>query len=214
MRMRAHIDRHVIDRDREIRAVIEIVAAQKILVGFALAAVLRHDEAGRGLQDLAGAGERTSVEFRTGDPHLARHVRRTHRTRSHVRGARSRRCNRCSGIHGGSNGGAAPGPGLGNARGVGAGFGRSAYHDGRQRRCICRKRAGRRCRRWRLRQRRFEKRRREGQGQRQGGHVLQHAATPANRAGRGKTQDSQSATASPKLRFEQAPNVLLSAGQG
>ena len=40
VRMGAHVDRHVVDGDREIGAVIEIVAAQKILVGFALAGVL------------------------------------------------------------------------------------------------------------------------------------------------------------------------------
>ncbi len=35
--VRAHVDGHVVDGDREIGAVVEIVAAQEILVGFALA---------------------------------------------------------------------------------------------------------------------------------------------------------------------------------
>ena len=43
MGMGAQIDRHVVDPDRHVGAVVEIVAAQKILVGFALSAVLRHD---------------------------------------------------------------------------------------------------------------------------------------------------------------------------
>ena len=42
----AHVDRHAVDRDGEVGAVVEVEAAQEILVGFALAAVLRDDEAG------------------------------------------------------------------------------------------------------------------------------------------------------------------------
>ena len=68
MSMGAHIDRHVVDPDRQVGAVIEIVAAQEILVGFALAAVLRHDQAGHGLQDFPGARDRTRVELLAGQP--------------------------------------------------------------------------------------------------------------------------------------------------
>ena len=50
VRMRAHVDRHVVDEDRQIGAVVEIVAAEEILVGFALAAVLRDDQPGHGFQ--------------------------------------------------------------------------------------------------------------------------------------------------------------------
>jgi hypothetical protein len=47
-----HVDRHVDDRDRQIGAVVEIVAAQEILVGFALARVLRDDQTRRSLPSL------------------------------------------------------------------------------------------------------------------------------------------------------------------
>ena len=54
VRVRAHVDRHVVDVDREIGAVVEIVAAQEILVGFALAGVLRDDQAGHGFEHSPG----------------------------------------------------------------------------------------------------------------------------------------------------------------
>jgi hypothetical protein len=41
-----HVDRHVVDRDSQIRAVVEIEAAQEILVGLAVAAVLGDDQPG------------------------------------------------------------------------------------------------------------------------------------------------------------------------
>ena len=75
MGMGAHIDRHVVDPDRHVGAVIEIVAAQKILVGFALAAVLGHDQAGHRFQYFPRTRHRTRVEFFAGHRHLARHVR-------------------------------------------------------------------------------------------------------------------------------------------
>lgn len=40
----AHVGRHIINIDREIRAMIEIIAAQEVLVRFALAGMLRHNE--------------------------------------------------------------------------------------------------------------------------------------------------------------------------
>src|SRR3954467_1711407 len=45
MRMSAHVDRHVVDGKRQIGAVVEIIAAQEILVSFALARMLRDDQA-------------------------------------------------------------------------------------------------------------------------------------------------------------------------
>ena len=87
MGMGAHIDRHVVDPDRHVGAVIEIIAAQKILVGFALAAVLRHDQAGHRLQYFPRARHRTRVEFFAGHRHLARHVRRPCRPRGDIRRA-------------------------------------------------------------------------------------------------------------------------------
>ena len=61
VRMGAHVDRHVVDRDRQVGAVIEIIAAQEILVGFALAAVLRHDQAGHGLQNFSRPRHRRAL---------------------------------------------------------------------------------------------------------------------------------------------------------
>ena len=51
--MRALVDRHAVDGDREIGAVIEVDAAQKILVGFAFAALLGDDDAGGRFQNFA-----------------------------------------------------------------------------------------------------------------------------------------------------------------
>ena len=53
--MGRHVDRHAVDGDGEIRAVVEIEAAQKILVGFALAGMLGHDQARHDFEHLAGA---------------------------------------------------------------------------------------------------------------------------------------------------------------
>ena len=50
MAVRALVDRHAVDRNGEIGAVIEVHAAQEILVGFALAAVLRDDQTRRALE--------------------------------------------------------------------------------------------------------------------------------------------------------------------
>ena len=80
MRMRRQIDRHVVDEDRQVRAVIEIVAAQVILIG--LAAIGMHDdrEARRGFENFAGACDRTSVQVLPRDRHLACHRRPDRRT--------------------------------------------------------------------------------------------------------------------------------------
>ena len=51
---------------------VEVEAAQEVLVGLAVAAVLRHDEARNGLQQLAGAQHRTGFELRARDRALAR----------------------------------------------------------------------------------------------------------------------------------------------
>jgi hypothetical protein len=66
MGMGAHVDGHVVDGDREIGAVVEIEAAQEILIGFTLAAVLRHGQPESGLQDFAGACDRARVEVVAG----------------------------------------------------------------------------------------------------------------------------------------------------
>lgn len=91
MSMGTHVDRHVVDIDRQIGAVIQVVATQEILIGFALAAVLRDDQAGNGLQNFTRPGHRARVQLGAGYGHLARHVRLNSRTRSHIGGAGSRR---------------------------------------------------------------------------------------------------------------------------
>ena len=48
-----HVDRDTAHRCGEVGAVIQIEPAQKVLVGFALAAVLRDDDAGHGLEHFA-----------------------------------------------------------------------------------------------------------------------------------------------------------------
>ena len=50
-----HVDRHAVDADGQIGAVVEIEAAQKILVGFALAGMLGHDQPRHHLQRFADA---------------------------------------------------------------------------------------------------------------------------------------------------------------
>ena len=52
--VRAHVDGHAVDRDRQIGAVIEIHAAQKILVGLAVAGVLGDDQAGDDFKGFGG----------------------------------------------------------------------------------------------------------------------------------------------------------------
>ena len=60
--VRAHIDGHARDVGREIGPVVEIEAAQEILVRFAGAAVLRDDHARNVFQNLAGAQQRPIVD--------------------------------------------------------------------------------------------------------------------------------------------------------
>ena len=55
---------------------IEVVAAQEILVGFALAAVLRDDQAGRAFEHFGGARDRPRSDFLASDRDFARRFRR------------------------------------------------------------------------------------------------------------------------------------------
>ena len=100
MGMGAHVDRHVVDPDRHVGAVVEIIAAQKILVGFALAAVLGHDQAGNRFEDFSGPRHRRRIDLGARYGHLARHARGRNRSlgddrravvRSERRGGLSRR---------------------------------------------------------------------------------------------------------------------------
>ena len=59
----AHVERHPVEGEREVRAVIEIKAPQEILVGLAPAGVLGDDHARHGLQRLATAHQRTGAQF-------------------------------------------------------------------------------------------------------------------------------------------------------
>ena len=54
VRVRAQIDRHIVERDVDVGAVVEIESAQEILVRLALGAVLDDDQAGHGFEELAG----------------------------------------------------------------------------------------------------------------------------------------------------------------
>ena len=65
--VRDEVDGHAVHRRREIRAVIEVEAAQVILVGLPLAAVLRDDQSGHGLEDFAGADDRPRAELLLAD---------------------------------------------------------------------------------------------------------------------------------------------------
>jgi hypothetical protein len=76
----AHVDRDIVDPDRHIGAMVEVVPAQKILVGFALAGMLGDDQAGRRLQDFARARHRPRVELFAGEAGLACHGGRSGRT--------------------------------------------------------------------------------------------------------------------------------------
>jgi hypothetical protein len=73
--VRAHVDGHAVDADREVRAVVDIEAADEILVGFAFAAVLRDDEARHRLEHFAGAIDRRARKLFRADEPLACRLR-------------------------------------------------------------------------------------------------------------------------------------------
>ena len=75
VRVGRHVHRRAGHRHREVAAVIEVEAAQEVLVGLALAAVLRDDDARHGLEHLALAHDRPHVELTRGDRALARRLR-------------------------------------------------------------------------------------------------------------------------------------------
>jgi hypothetical protein len=53
--MGGEIDGYAINKTGKIRAMVQVEAAQKILIGFPGATVLRHDYAGHNLQDFSRA---------------------------------------------------------------------------------------------------------------------------------------------------------------
>ena len=72
----AHVDRHAVEPEGKVGAVVEIHAAQEVLIGFAFAAVLGDDQAGRGLEHFARPLDRPRVQRFTGDALLARCIGR------------------------------------------------------------------------------------------------------------------------------------------
>ena len=64
VRVRWQVQRHIVEENGDIRAMVEIEAAQKILVGLAAAGVLRDDEAGNRLQNLSRTKNRTILDLR------------------------------------------------------------------------------------------------------------------------------------------------------
>ena len=85
VRVGAHVDRHTVDRNRQIGTVIQVKATQKILVGFAIPAVLRHHQSRNGLKNFARARHRPCVQVFAGNCDLACHVRRAHGSRTCIR---------------------------------------------------------------------------------------------------------------------------------
>ena len=80
MRMGAHVDRHVVEPDIDIGAMVEIEAAQEILVGLALAAMLGDDQPRHDLERFAHAIDGLLLDLLTGDHPLRRGVRREKRS--------------------------------------------------------------------------------------------------------------------------------------
>ncbi len=101
MGMGAHVDRHIVDPDRQIGAMIEIIAAQEILIGFALAAVLRDDQSGHGLQKFSGAAHWARIQLLAGHAGLAGHFRLADRSRTDI-GCAGAGCRRLGCIDNGS----------------------------------------------------------------------------------------------------------------
>ena len=67
VRVRGHVDRHALESRLEIRAVIEVEAANEVLVRLPVARVLRDDEAGHGLEQLALARDWAEAQVRGAD---------------------------------------------------------------------------------------------------------------------------------------------------
>ena len=63
VRVRRQVQRHIVDENGEVRAVVEIEAAKKILVCLAAAGVLRDDDAGNRLQNFSRTKNRTILDF-------------------------------------------------------------------------------------------------------------------------------------------------------
>ncbi len=93
VRVRRQVDRHAGNRRREVRAVIQVEAAQIVLVGFPFPAVLADDQPGYGFQQLTGPHDRPRFELLAGHGTLARgecHANEVLRRAFHVNELRER----------------------------------------------------------------------------------------------------------------------------
>jgi hypothetical protein len=70
VRVRRQVKRHTVEENREVRAVVEIEATQKILVSFAAAGMLSDDDTGNRLQNFSRTKNRTILDFRRADRSL------------------------------------------------------------------------------------------------------------------------------------------------
>jgi hypothetical protein len=80
MPMGAHVDRHVVECDVDIGAVIEVEAAQEILVGLPLSAVLGGDQSRHDLEHFADSRSRLLLNLLPGDNTLRGRVWRKKRS--------------------------------------------------------------------------------------------------------------------------------------
>jgi hypothetical protein len=87
VRVGGQIDRQVVPEYGHVGAVVEIVAAQIVLVGLAGAGVLHDGEAGCRFEDFRTICDRPSIEVLARDGHLARQLRHHRRSSGHVRTA-------------------------------------------------------------------------------------------------------------------------------
>ena len=76
VRVRAQVDRHPVEPEGDIGAVVEVEAAQEILVGFSLTGMLRDDQARHRFEDFARPRDGEGVQGLAGDPLLRRSIRR------------------------------------------------------------------------------------------------------------------------------------------
>ena len=84
MGMGRQIDWHVVPKRSQVGAVIEIVAAQVILIGLPGVGMLDNGEPGRRFEDFSRMGHRARVEVLAGNDHLARHLRDNGSSTGHV----------------------------------------------------------------------------------------------------------------------------------
>ena len=84
MCVRGQVDRHVVPEYGYVGAVVEIVAAQIVLVGLAGAGVLDNGEGRRRFEYFRTLLDRASIEVLTRDGHLARQLRHHRRSSGHI----------------------------------------------------------------------------------------------------------------------------------